>query len=100
MQAVWLPVGLRALSSVTLNAMSIEPEAILRDALALPSRARAVVAAELLASLDEPDADDAEAVAAAWAQELEQRARRALSGEDPGESWALVRDRLRDSLAR
>lgn len=78
--------------------MSIEPEAILRDALALPSRARAVVASELLASLEERAVDDAEAVAAAWAQELEQRARRVLSGEDSGESWPLVRDRLRDSL--
>lgn len=80
--------------------MSIEPEAILRDALALPTRARAVVAAELLASLEDPDVDDGAAVAAAWAQELEQRARRALSSEDRGESWPLVRDRLRDALAR
>ena len=80
--------------------MSIEPEAILRDALALPSRARAVVAAELLASLEDPGVDDADAVAALWAQELEQRARRALSGQDSAESWPLVRDRLRDALAR
>lgn len=79
--------------------MSIKPEAILRDALALPSQARAAVAAELLASLEDPVVEDADVIAAAWATELEQRARRARSGEDIGESWPVVRDRLRDTLA-
>lgn len=80
--------------------MSIDSEAILREALTLPARARATVAAELLASLDEPALDDADAVQAAWAEELEQRARSARSGEDTGESWPLLRDRVRNKLTR
>lgn len=80
--------------------MSIGSEGVLREALMLPSSERAEVAAELLASLDEPDADDAEAVRAAWADELELRARRALSGEDVGEPWEGLRDRSRNNLAR
>lgn len=80
--------------------MSIDSEAILREALTLPTRERATVAAELLASLDEPALDDADAVQAAWAEELEQRARRARSGEDAGESWPMLRDRLRNKLTR
>jgi len=35
-----------------------------------------------------------------WAQELEERARRVLSGESPGEDWAIVRQRLANELAR
>lgn len=85
---------------VRLVAMSIDSEAVLREALTLPTLARAAVAAELLASLDEPAVDDADAVRAAWAEELEQRARRAQSGEDVGESWPALRDRLRNQLTR
>lgn len=80
--------------------MSIDSEAVLREALALPSRARAAVAAELLASLDEPVAEDAEAVRTAWAEELEVRARRARSGEDTGEPWSALRDGLRTNTPR
>ena len=80
--------------------MSIDAEAVLREALTLPSRDRAEVAAELLASLDEPAMTDPEAVRAAWAGELERRARRALSGEDPGEAWPALRDRLRNKRSR
>lgn len=85
---------------VTLVVMSIDSEAVLREALTLPTSARAAVAAELLASLDEPVVDDAEAVQAAWAEELERRARQARSGEDAGESWPTLRDRLRNKLTR
>jgi putative addiction module component (TIGR02574 family) len=80
--------------------MSIDSEAVLRDALSLPSRDRAAVAAELLASLDEPATDDADAVRDAWAQELEQRAQRAHSGKDAGQPWPHLRDRVRDALTR
>lgn len=79
--------------------MSIDAEAVLREALALPSRDRAEVAAELLASLDEPAMANPDAVRAAWADELERRARRALSGEDAGEEWPALRDRLQGNLA-
>lgn len=80
--------------------MSIDSEGVLREALTLPARERAEVAAELLASLDEPAPEDADVVQAAWAEELERRARRALSGDDHGEPWEAVRDRSRAKLAR
>lgn len=87
--------------TVTLGAMSIDSEAILREALTLPAGARARVAAELLSSLDESGDDaDADAVQVAWAEELEQRARRARSGEDAGEQWPMLRDRLRNKFTR
>jgi putative addiction module component (TIGR02574 family) len=80
--------------------MSVGSEAVLREALTLSSRERAEVAAELLASLDEPEVDDAEATRAAWAEELERRARRALAGEDPGEPWQALQERLRNKRAQ
>jgi putative addiction module component (TIGR02574 family) len=80
--------------------MSVDAQAVLREALTLPPRERAEVAAELLASLDEPAAEGAEAVQAAWAEELEHRARRAQSGGDAGEPWESVRDRVRSKFAR
>lgn len=57
----------------------------------MPLDERAAVAAELLASLDGEPADQ---VDAAWAAEIERRARRLLSGEDPGEDWTEVRAEL------
>jgi len=67
------------------------------QALRLPIEARAALAADLLASLDgEPEAD----VEAAWAAEVQRRARRLLSGEDPGHAWEDVRARLRADLER
>lgn len=83
-----------------MTVMSIDSEALLRDALTLPASARAAVAAELLASLDEQAIDDPAGVEAGWAEELEARARRARSGEDPGQEWSAARDRMRNKLAR
>jgi 3-deoxy-D-arabino-heptulosonate 7-phosphate (DAHP) synthase len=60
--------------------MTERAQELLRDVLALPNEERATVAAELLASLDESVTDDAAAVQAAWAREVERRARRGLSG--------------------
>lgn len=80
--------------------MSTEPDPVLREALALPVDRRAEVAAELLASLDAPVHDDPHAIRREWAEELERRARRAMSGEDPGEPWPEVRDRIRSKLTR
>lgn len=79
--------------------MTAQAEALLREALALPDEDRADVVAELLASLDAPSTDDAETVRTLWSQELEQRAKRVLSGETLGEDWATVRQRLADDLA-
>ena len=79
--------------------MSDQAEALLREALALPEEDRADVAAELLASLNAPSPDDPATVRTLWAQELERRARRALSGDAIGEDWSSVRESLADELA-
>ena len=79
--------------------MSDQAEALLREALALPEEDRADVAAELLASLNAPSPDDPATVRTLWAQELERRARRALSGDAIAEDWASVRESLADELA-
>ena len=68
---------------------------ILRDALQLPENERAGLAADLLDSLppipDQRSGQD-------WIDEVERRARAALTGE-PGVPWAeaqaLIRERLR-----
>ncbi len=66
----------------------------------LPPSERAEIVEALLASLDGPDQDDPEVVRAVWAEELQRRVARALSGEAPGEPWPAVRDRIRSDLAR
>jgi putative addiction module component (TIGR02574 family) len=72
-------------------------EELLEDALRLDLPERAKLAAELLASLDGEADPDAEA---AWAAEIERRAARARSGEDPGRPWAEVRDQAREKLEK
>jgi putative addiction module component (TIGR02574 family) len=74
-------------------------QAILREALALPADERADVAAELLASLDDPDADTAN-LEAAWAAEIEKRARRVLADESAGIPWEDVRRRAEAELRK
>ncbi len=80
--------------------MTQRAQELLREALALPSEERADVAAELLASLDDPATEDAAAVQAAWAREIERRARRVLAGEAAGEPWQEVRERVARRLAK
>ncbi len=64
---------------------------LLHDAMELPLPERAELAADLLASLDgEPDAD----VEAAWASEIERRAREAIANPDDEVAWETVRDEL------
>ena len=67
---------------------------LLREALTLLVEERADVAAELLASLDEAPPQDAAQVEAAWAREIERRARRVMSDESAGEPWEDVRARV------
>ncbi|MGH7944227.1 MAG: addiction module protein [Opitutaceae bacterium] len=74
--------------------MSKRAQALLREALTLPPEERADVAAQLLASLDDSATEDPAAVQAAWAREIEKRARRVLTGGTPGEAWEDVRDRV------
>ena len=72
-----------------------QTSALLSTALELSISERAELAAELLASLDgEPDAD----VEAAWAAEIERRARRVLAEGSRGRPWEDVRDDLRRRL--
>jgi hypothetical protein len=73
--------------------MSNRANELLREALLLPPQERADVAAELLASLEGTTEDPVE-VEAAWAAEIERRARPVLSGESVGELWNEVRDRI------
>ena len=79
--------------------MTSRAQELLRDALALPADERADVAAELLASLDEPAPTEATAVEAVWAREIERRARRVMAGESAGEPWGDVRKRVVRRLA-
>lgn len=74
--------------------MTNRAQALLHEALSLPVDERADVAAELLASLDEPATMDAAAIETAWAREIERRARRVMAGESPGEPWEDVRARV------
>lgn len=60
--------------------------------MALPVTERAELAADLLASLDgDPDPE----VEAAWAREIERRAREALADADDDIAWETVRAELR-----
>lgn len=73
---------------------------LLQEALKLPHDERAGIAVELLASLDDEPADDAEKIERAWASEIERRARRALAGESAGVPWEEVKQRLEGRLAK
>ena len=79
--------------------MTSRARELLREALALPVDERADVAAELLASLDDGSEDPAE-VEAAWAVEIERRARRVLAGGAAGASWQDVRTRAEAALGK
>ena len=72
--------------------MSSNSKKVLQDALELPIDDRAAIAAELLASIDGEPHEDVEA---AWAKEIERRARRAVAGESTGEDWRTVIAELR-----
>lgn len=64
--------------------MTEKSQKLLLQALELSLDDRAELAAELIASIDgEPDPD----AEAAWAAEIERRARRALSGASKGQDW-------------
>lgn len=80
--------------------MSPRAQELLREAMALPVKERADLAAELLASLDDAAAEDAAEVEAAWAAEIERRARRVIAGETAGIPWEDVRRRAESDLRR
>jgi putative addiction module component (TIGR02574 family) len=70
---------------------------VLKTALDLPLDERAHLAAELLASID--GEDDVSEVEAAWAKEIERRARRVRNGETVGIPWSTVEQQARAILA-
>ena len=77
--------------------MSDRARKLLQDAMALPVPERAELAADLLASLDgEPETE----VEAAWASEVERRAREALANPDDDLVWETVRAELHDTPTR
>ena len=63
-------------------------------------RSAADVAAELLASLVPASDEDPAEVEAAWAAEIERRARRVMSGESQGLPWEDVRARAEAELRK
>jgi putative addiction module component (TIGR02574 family) len=69
--------------------------AVLAEALQLPPEERADVAKRLIASLDEPADEDAEA---AWLAEVERRLQDVDRGTTPVEPWDAVRERLAKRL--
>ena len=80
--------------------MSPRAQELLREAMALPVNERADLAAELLASLDDATAEDPAEVEAAWAAEIERRARRVMTGGTAGIPWEDVRRRAEAVLRR
>ncbi len=79
--------------------MTSRAQEVLQEALALPVDERADVAAELLASLDDVAATTGPEIEAAWAHEIERRARRVMAGESRGEPWDDARARVIQRLA-
>jgi putative addiction module component (TIGR02574 family) len=79
--------------------MGNEARTLLTEALELAVDDRAELAAELLASLDEPTSDSQEEVDRLWAAEIERRSNRVLSGESTGEPWDEARRRIESDLA-
>jgi putative addiction module component (TIGR02574 family) len=80
--------------------MASRAQELLREALTLPLGERADVAAELLASLDDAEAENPAEVEAAWAAEIERRARRVMCGESAGVPWEDVRRRAEAELRK
>jgi len=66
-------------------------EQVLNEALELPERDRAEVAARLIESLDHESEDD---VDAAWATEIERRCSDRDAGRTTGSDWEDVRQRI------
>ena len=81
------------------EAMGKDARSLLAEALALEDGDRADLAAELLASLDDPTFDSQEDVDRLWATEIERRSNRDLSGGSRGESRHDVRSRIEADLA-
>ena len=75
--------------------MTKATESILAEALRLDVKARAELAAELLASLDGPADPDA---ANAWAEEIELRVNALEAGTEKLESWESAKRRIANDI--
>lgn len=77
--------------------MTTNAQRVFEQALTLTANDRAELAAQLLASLDEAEAD----VESAWAAEIERRAAEARVNPDDGEDWRTVLEEIqREVLSR
>lgn len=77
--------------------MTTNAQKLFEQALTLAAKDRAELAAQLLASLDEAEAD----VESAWAAEIERRAADARQNPGDDEDWRVVLDEIqREVLSR
>ena len=79
------------------SSMGEQARRLLEEVLRLPIQDRAGFATEIIASLDGEADPGAEA---AWAVEVEARARRALADPKGGTDWEIVRARVESKLRR
>ena len=75
--------------------MTKTTESVLADALRLDTKARAELAAEILASLDGPADPDA---AGAWEEEIQRRVDALEAGTEKLESWETVKRRIASDI--
>lgn len=80
--------------------MALDVNAVLEEAMALPEAERALVAAELLASIEDPDEDYSPQAADEFARELERRIERVASGESEGIGFDEGQRIMDEQLAR
>ena len=72
---------------------------VLAEALDLSETERADIAAELLASLHQPDEMPADELEQVWADEIQRRVERVRSGEGPTVAWSEVRSEAERRLS-
>ena len=75
----------------------MDPKRVFGDALQLPAEARAALAAELIATLDDEADPDAEA---AWAEEIRKRIDEVDSGAVRPIPWSEARKRILAAASR
>ena len=90
--ACWAAVG-----EGNMEPMTKTTESVLADALRLDAKARAELAAEILASLDGPADPDA---ATAWDEEIRRRVDALEAGTEKLESWESVKRRIASDILR
>lgn len=78
--------------------MNARAKKLLDELLTLSAEDRALVAAELNASLDDEDEDPPELVEKEWAKVIEKRARDVLEGRSKGRDAFEVLDEIRAKL--